>query len=66
MTIIIKIENYFDNSKPIKTYLDKKYWNYSVTTSKYRNIFLEETKKDTEKKIESGEYVLTNLNEGVL
>ena len=35
-----------------------------MTTSKYRNIFLEETKKDTEKKIESGEYILTNLNEG--
>ena len=61
-SIIIKIENYFDNSKPNKTYLDKNYWDYSVTTGKYRNIFLEETKKDTEKKIANGEYVLTDLN----
>ena len=43
-------------------YLDKHYWDYSVTTGKYRNIFLKETKKETEKKIKSGEYILTNLN----
>ena len=43
-------------------YLDKYYWDYSVTTGKYRNIFLKETKKETEKKIKSGEYILTNLN----
>jgi|TARA_Y100000034_G_scaffold121183_1_gene165089 hypothetical protein len=42
--------------------LDQKYWNYSATTNKYRNIFLGETKKDTEQKIASGEYKLTNLN----
>jgi len=45
-----------------QTYLDEKYWNYSNTTSKYRNIFLNETIKDTRKKIKSGEYILTNLN----
>lgn len=45
-----------------KTQLDSKYWNYSVTTSKYRNIFLGEDKKTTEKKIAAGEYELTNLN----
>ena len=45
-----------------KTELDAKFWNYSKTTGKYRNIFLGETKKETEKKISSGEYVLTNLN----
>jgi hypothetical protein len=45
-----------------KTYLDEKYWNYSRTTGKYRNIFLNETKKETERKIKSGEYILTNLN----
>ena len=28
--------------------LDKYYWNYSKTTGKYRNIFLGETKKETE------------------
>ena len=29
-----------------KTYLDINKWNYSKTTGKYRNIFLNETKKD--------------------
>ena len=42
--------------------LDKKYWNYSNTTGKYRNIFLNETIKDTRKKIKSGEYKLVDLN----
>jgi len=42
--------------------LDKKYWNYSNTTGKYRNIFLNETIKDTKAKIKSGEYILTDLN----
>ena len=31
-------------------------WNYSQTTSKYRNIFLGESSKETEAKIKSGEY----------
>jgi len=44
--------------------LDKYYWNYSKTTGKYRNIFLGETKKETEQKIKSGEYILTDLNGG--
>jgi len=42
--------------------LDKYYWDYSRTTSRYRNIFLGETKKETEQKIISGEYKLVNLN----
>jgi len=42
--------------------LDKNFWNYSRTTSKYRNIFLNETTKETLKKIESKEYILMNLN----
>lgn len=42
--------------------LDKNSWDYSITTGKYRNIFLGETKKETEKKIKSGEYILTDLN----
>ena len=45
-----------------KTYLDSFYWDYSVTTSKYRNIFLNEKKSETEKKIKNGIYKLTNLN----
>ena len=44
------------------TYLDEDKWDYSVTTSKYRNQFLGETKKETEKKIKSGEYKLADLN----
>jgi hypothetical protein len=44
--------------------LDKDYWNYSVTTSKYRRMFLGEGTKETEKKIQAGEYVLTCLNYG--
>ena len=44
------------------TELDEKNWDYSVTTSKYRNQFLGETKKETQAKIDSGEYKLANLN----
>jgi hypothetical protein len=43
-------------------YLDKYYWDYSVTTGKYRNQVLCENIKETRKKIDSGEYILTNLN----
>jgi len=42
--------------------LDWNYWNYSRTTSKYRNIFLNETTQDTKRKIDSGEYRLVDLN----
>jgi hypothetical protein len=42
--------------------LDKNYWDYSRTTGKYRNQFLGETKAETQKKIDSGEYILTDLN----
>lgn len=45
-----------------KTLLDKKYYNFSNTTGKYRNIFLGELLPETNKKINSGEYLLTNLN----
>tara|TARA_R100000353_G_scaffold96309_1_gene70429 strand:- start:212 stop:487 length:276 start_codon:yes stop_codon:yes gene_type:complete len=50
------------NNQFFMVYLDKNYWDYSVTTGKYRNIFLNETKKETEKKIKDGTYILTNLN----
>ncbi len=42
--------------------LDSKYWDYSATTGKHRNAFLGETKAETQAKINSGEYKLTNLN----
>jgi hypothetical protein len=43
-------------------FLDRDKWNYSVTTGRYRNQFLGETKKETQKKIDSGEYILADLN----
>ena len=45
-----------------KVYLDEKYWDFSVTTGKWRNQFLGETKKETERRIEDGTYIMTNLN----
>jgi hypothetical protein len=55
-SMIVKIENG-------KVYLDETYWDYSSTTSKYRNQFLGDTTKETQRKIKSGEYILTNLND---
>lgn len=43
-------------------YLDSYYWDYSKTTSKYRNIFLGESTAETKQKIKEGIYKLTNLN----
>jgi len=43
-------------------YLDEYYWDYSVTTGKYRNQFLGEGIAETRKKIEQGIYILTDLN----
>ena len=45
-----------------KIQLDAYYWDYSVTTGRYRNAFLEENMKETRAKIASGEYELVNLN----
>ena len=45
-----------------KIYLDEYYWDYSRTTGKYRNKFLNETIAETRAKIKSGEYILTDLN----
>jgi len=42
--------------------LDKDYWNYSRTTSKYRSQFLNETTKETQQKIDEGIYELLELN----
>ena len=61
-SIIVKQVLEYDAGRYWVTYLDSYYWDYSVTTGKYRNIFLNETKKETEQKIESGEYKLINLN----
>lgn len=42
-SIICKIENG-------QTFLDERFWDYSKTTGKYRNIFLGEEKKKQQKK----------------
>tara|TARA_R100001510_G_C7595542_1_gene163793 strand:+ start:652 stop:915 length:264 start_codon:yes stop_codon:yes gene_type:complete len=64
-----KGEEYFQSYRSIiakksqgKIYLDEYYWDYSTTTGKYRNQFLNEGIADTRKKIQSGEYILTDLN----
>jgi len=56
-SIIAKIDG-----KNGKIYLDVNYWDYSKTTGKYRNLFLNESKAETERKIKNGEYKLVNLN----
>jgi len=45
-----------------KIQLDSEAWDYSRTTGKYRNMFLRENKPETQAKIDSGEYELTDLN----
>ena len=42
--------------------LDKKYWNFSKTTSKYRNMFLDESNQETNYKVKIGVYKLVDLN----
>ena len=62
--------HYFQSYKSIiafrdnnnKIYLDVNYWDYSSTTGKYRNIFLNENKHLTQKKINSNVYSLVDLN----
>jgi len=50
--------------KPLKgkTQLDAEKWDYSATTGRFRNQFLNEGIAETRAKIASGEYILTNLN----
>ena len=55
-SIIVKIE------PDGQIYLDEYYWDYSRTTSKYRNIFLGNTTKECLENIKSGVYKLKNLN----
>ena len=70
---IIRTEDgvYFQSYNSIIAFCDKKgkitldadKWDFSVTTGKYRNQFLSETKAETEKKIKTGVYTLADLNE---
>lgn len=54
-TIIAVIENG-------KTFLDETSWNYSKTTAKWRNIFLNMTTEETKKAIKEGDTTLKDLN----
>ena len=49
------------DNEPIK--LDRERWDYSRTTSTYRNKFLGETTRETEASIKDGTYILEDLNE---
>ncbi len=42
--------------------LDRDSWDYSTTTGKYRNMFLDMNKAETLKAIKAGEIQLINLN----
>jgi len=57
---VIAIKTFWEDG--LKVELDKLDWKCSSTTSKYRNKFLNETTKETQAKIDSGEYKLVNLN----
>lgn len=43
--------------------LDREGWNKTKATSKYRNAFLREDRKTTERKIRQGIYAMAPLNE---
>ncbi len=51
---------FIDNTGQI--WLDDDKWDYSNTTSKYRNLFLGEKTPETVKKLLNGIYKTTNLN----
>ena len=55
-TMIVKVD------KKGQVFLDSYYWDYSRTTSKYRNIFLNTDTKTIKANIKSGEYKLKDLN----
>ena len=61
-SIIAKRDKFRPNKRDRQVWLDEKYWDYSQTTGRYRNQFLGEKKAETQKKIDAGIYILTNLN----
>lgn len=46
-----------------QVWLDRNRWDYSATTGRYRNEFLNEGIAETRKKIASGEYKLVTFND---
>ena len=59
-SIIVKT-TFIDGERVI--ILDKYYWDYSKTTSKYRNEFLGKTTKEIKSLIDSEKYLLMDLNQ---
>jgi hypothetical protein len=57
---IVEIVLWEDGTRNVCLDLNK--WDYGPTTGKYRNQFLGETKKETQAKIDSGEYIMNDLN----
>jgi len=55
-SVIVKVDKYG------KIFLDRRLWQASSTTGKYRNMFLGERIAETRKKIKRGQYVLKDLN----
>lgn len=60
--IALKAYDCNNTGNTFRVFLDERFWDYSVTTGRYRNQFLGEGIAETRKKIESGEYTLVNLN----
>ena len=57
-TTLIGVKDYSNG----QIVLDKRAWDYSTTTSKYRNMWLGLDSKAVKAKIQSGEILLTELN----
>jgi len=55
-SIIAKIDKFSNVT------LDERYWDYSSTTGKYRNMFLGEGINEARKNIKEGIYKLADLN----
>ena len=53
-SIIAKRDKFRAGKENRQVWLDSIYWNYSRTTSKYRSLFLGESTKETQKKIDDG------------
>jgi len=65
-TVICKRDKFRAGVSDRQVWVDRGAWydpkKNTKTTDKYRNQFLGETKAETQNKIDSGEYILTDLN----
>ena len=59
---VIAIRDYDYVNGKYEVYLNKQYYNYSRTTSRYRNKYLGLTTKEIEQKIKAKEFVLITHN----